>query len=1319
MSIIGRIKAKNVSYKNTNSGLISKNVNNAIDELSHSIDNMGGTYAIRQVWENITGQIAGTITTYANTTIIENKWTQDEDALVVEIIDGTPTEKIVVDGLGNMIYADIEADGSYTLTGTPTATNYALIWEIIGELQYLKDIPKEKIIISYDVGLWVDDGSIRTRYSKDLNIQNKNIKNIGNIQLDDNYTITGLEPTGTNYYDAENDTLSTVLRNGVILQHGQELIPLFKNQTGTDIPNGTPVGFAGVVGASGRIKIQPMIADGSIPAKYYIGITTEDIPNGDDGHVATFGAVRGIKTDYTGDGVWGTTWVVGQELYVSATNAGILTNIKPDAPYCVISAGAVQIINANVGQVASRPQFFPSMTDLCDVNGTPLDTTGQMPIWDENTKTFDFIYNPLITKEPTGFTNPENVIITGNGDRTITLTGSNWDAYYLGLKNTTIISGWTSPAHETDTTKAYFLIYDGSTIDWIDASTLTDTFFDNLLICLAFYNNTDANWVYQRECHGLMQWQVHRAEHLTIGTYKRSGGTLADYNLNSTTEADRRPSISACLIYDEDLLTTNSLLEAGGTYTQFYLSGAGATANFITSQSDIIPLSTNQPYYNQFTGGVWQQTLMSTSYYANIWLFALPMALGTNSQKLRFLFVQPQREFSTLANAQSENINSISLGALINLTSEFAGIVKITIRYIGGNWQLIEINNLTGTKATQVSSPSGNYLSAVSTDGTIDGLGTVGSPLSIQTSLNTKQSIPSSSANYITKIDNAGTGTEKSSLSQQATGQRLSMDGTFDRTLTISETENTSFCAKNSTDGSFYSSGINSTDGGFIYCKNTIPLRLALAENIDGGGFSEKARIHTNGFLGIGNNNPQYQLSVQTTGANTAAEFKNAVGMFKFNPNDGGWAYLESGNIDWNGVLSEGLRITGPFSEGDFLNIPTVQIQANKVKTKNFRASGGGIGYGYSFEDNGGDDDTGMYCLSDGELSFYTNSSRNVVIDGSGRVGIGYTSMTYKLQINGDTANTTGTIANISDERAKNISDISIAEIEKFSQLDVKKYQYKNYKDTNGTYYGFIAQDVYNIVPEQTTFFNQEKVFELEQDALNYKLARENDGFTVELVHIEKELDLKTNQIVKKEEWIVKWQEIGLLSQQNIIQAKLSELKVLKNILKEQSLFFNSYDIKEVYFYDTLQKYKVITNDNREVFIDNSEKEKDLYLISIINYWLTLSNNNQIKSDLSYEKEQLVINIKKLCQEKILKIYPDYKQRNIDREAYFLIGKMIIGGNLTEDEQKKLDEQKNMNKFIDKMRIKSNELDKKINECITVEDLLKINVEENQYWEIL
>ena len=227
----------------------------------------------------------------------------------------------------------------------------------------------------------------------DVDYNGNNIKNIGYSQHNTGYNKTGSESIGSSYWDSDSNTLSTVLENGVILQHGQEIIPSFMNQTGSDIPNGTPVMYAGSVGVSGKIKITPAIADNSVPATYFIGITTEDISNGNLGHVTIFGAVRGIKTNYTGSGIWGTTWVAGQELFVSPTDAGVLTNVKPDAPYPAISVGIIQVVHSQQGQIGVREKIPTKMTDLSDVNGTPLTTDGQIPVWNNTNEYFDFTKN--------------------------------------------------------------------------------------------------------------------------------------------------------------------------------------------------------------------------------------------------------------------------------------------------------------------------------------------------------------------------------------------------------------------------------------------------------------------------------------------------------------------------------------------------------------------------------------------------------------------------------------------------------------------------------------------------------------------------------------------------------------------------------------------------------------------------------------------------------------------------------------------------------------------------------------------------------------
>tara|TARA_R110000796_G_scaffold164578_1_gene281430 strand:+ start:1132 stop:2157 length:1026 start_codon:yes stop_codon:yes gene_type:complete len=194
---------------------------------------------------------------------------------------------------------------------------------------------------------------------------------------------------GQLHWNVTDDTLD-LHANNVTYQIGQEIAPLVRNSTGSLITNGTPVMFAGTNGNSGRILIQPAIANGSIPSSYVLGATTEDIANGQDGHVTWFGKIRAIDT--TGTDV-GEVWNDSDILYVSPFTGGTLTNIKPEAPYPQIFMGVVINAHANTGTLFVRPSWRGNLTDLADINGTPLSGTGQLCVWDDARELFDFTSN--------------------------------------------------------------------------------------------------------------------------------------------------------------------------------------------------------------------------------------------------------------------------------------------------------------------------------------------------------------------------------------------------------------------------------------------------------------------------------------------------------------------------------------------------------------------------------------------------------------------------------------------------------------------------------------------------------------------------------------------------------------------------------------------------------------------------------------------------------------------------------------------------------------------------------------------------------------
>lgn len=206
--------------------------------------------------------------------------------------------------------------------------------------------------------------------------------NVNELRFNVDYT-GGTAGEGIMFWDEDNGTVSLGMHGGVVSQQiGLEQYYYIKNQSGATIENGRVVRAAGTVGASGRILGEYMIADGSIEAKYALGIATEDIVNGDDGYVTEFGLVRGINT--TGS-LYGETWVGGDILYVSPTIAGGLTKVRPIAPNLHIEMAIVVYANAN-GSLFVRPNRYPSLGDLQSVylNGT---TNGDLLTLSGNTWT--------------------------------------------------------------------------------------------------------------------------------------------------------------------------------------------------------------------------------------------------------------------------------------------------------------------------------------------------------------------------------------------------------------------------------------------------------------------------------------------------------------------------------------------------------------------------------------------------------------------------------------------------------------------------------------------------------------------------------------------------------------------------------------------------------------------------------------------------------------------------------------------------------------------------------------------------------------------
>lgn len=167
---------------------------------------------------------------------------------------------------------------------------------------------------------------------------NGNFGNVNAIAFD---TTPATTPTavGAMFWDSGDGTPSVILDADVTLQLGQENIVKVYNGSGATITNGSVVAVSGAQGQRPSVVLAD--ADSEPLSAATLGIATEDIANGAEGFVTTFGLIRGINTS---------AFTAGAPIYLSST-AGAFTATRPAAPAHTVFLGWVIKVNASSGEV--------------------------------------------------------------------------------------------------------------------------------------------------------------------------------------------------------------------------------------------------------------------------------------------------------------------------------------------------------------------------------------------------------------------------------------------------------------------------------------------------------------------------------------------------------------------------------------------------------------------------------------------------------------------------------------------------------------------------------------------------------------------------------------------------------------------------------------------------------------------------------------------------------------------------------------------------------------------------------------------------------
>lgn len=187
----------------------------------------------------------------------------------------------------------------------------------------------------------------------------------------DNTPTTGTLSDGDIYWNATDKTANIVVdaANSVELNVGQEQYVRGVNKTGVQINDGQVVYINLTQGNRPKLVLAQA---NSFSTSTVIGVATQNIADNAEGFVTTFGVIHGYNTS---------SFTAGDTLYLSASTAGLLTNVLPSSPnYNVVVGKALDSTN--------NGHIFISTQMPLDMDGTFADNSDLYATTAKATKTY-------------------------------------------------------------------------------------------------------------------------------------------------------------------------------------------------------------------------------------------------------------------------------------------------------------------------------------------------------------------------------------------------------------------------------------------------------------------------------------------------------------------------------------------------------------------------------------------------------------------------------------------------------------------------------------------------------------------------------------------------------------------------------------------------------------------------------------------------------------------------------------------------------------------------------------------------------------------
>lgn len=426
-------------------------------------------------------------------------------------------------------------------------------------------------------------------------------------------------------------------------QIGQELWARVRNETGSQIDNGTAVYITGATG--NRPTIAKAQANSEATSIKYLGLTTDDIPHNEDGFVTVMGTVRGVNTN---------SYNAGDVLYLSDTVAGGFRTTRPDAPNTTVVIGMVKVKSGGSGQIAVQSRTLPTVERLSNVYTSSLTTGDTLKYsgtrWENSTTD--------VYKTYAGFVNRTDSTIAVDGSGVVTLAPAvtSFVVYINGTKKT-LTNTQTVTVTDDQTITYIYLDYSGVLQKSVSAWDITSGLNIPVAICFkdgSTYALTDERHGHERN----KAW--HNWAHNNIGAMYKSGltGTFGNTTL----------SVTQGVIYDEDLRA-----DTGGTKTATSLWYRNATNGMRLVRGATACKSVSGGGVLQYDNGSGTLQDVSLNSYTTNWVYC------SNDTTEPIYTVVGQNNSNTLTLARNASAPTINLS-----TAEWKLIYKVIYQHTAG-----------------------------------------------------------------------------------------------------------------------------------------------------------------------------------------------------------------------------------------------------------------------------------------------------------------------------------------------------------------------------------------------------------------------------------------------------------------------------------------------------------------------------------------------------------------------------------------------------------------------------------------------------------